>query len=407
MPKSYTNKMIITPVLVLLQPFLKGQVFFMAKKKFDYGSMFTLRKDGRYQGHYTGPDGIRHFVCDKDPEQLYLRLAEKQAEVDAGRKPKVPTFREVAGRWENKHREEIEIRTWKNYEPHFNAIVDEFGDIPFPDVEPGNIAADLARAKARGLSKTVVQSRRSIWRMIYDHAVVEGVVMYNPVTSIKLPKGLKQSKRKAPTTEQMDIICKRIDAPFGLFPFLLLCTGMRKSEALALQWSDIDLNDKEISVTKSIDYTVGSNPQYKAPKTDAGTREIPILDILLPVLREAKLKATSMYVFPCPPSNRGGPGGGLMTDRGYEGAWNRYCEAVGFIDEDGQLTLTAHQLRHGTATLMFELGVDELTAQKILGHSRIEITREIYTDLRSAQKSKSIGKFNRGMAKMMAKASGH
>ena len=380
----------------------------MPRKKVDYADMFTLRKDGRYQGCYTGSDGKRHFVCDKDPEQLYLKLADKQAAADSvAANPKVPTFWEVAGRWEDRHREEIEIRTWKNYEPHYKEIVAEHGSRPFPEVEPADIVADLGRAKARGWSATVVRSRRSIWRMIYDYAVIEGVVKYNPVTSIKLPKGLKQSKRTSPSSEQMSVICKSVDAPFGLFPFLLLCTGLRKSEALALQWGDIDLKSKEISITKSIDYTVGAHPQYKAPKTDAGVRTVPILEILLPALREAKLKANSLYVFPCPPSNRGGPGGGLMTDRGYEGSWQRYCEAVGFVDAEGKPTLTAHQLRHGTATLMFELGVDELTAQKILGHSRIEITREIYTDLRSSQKIKSIGKFNRGMAKMMANASGH
>lgn len=376
-------------------------------KKIDYGSMFTRRKDGRYQGHYTDENGKRRFVCDRDPEKLFFRLAEKQAAVDSGAvKPKVPTFKEVAGRWEKLHREEIEIRTWKNYEPHYKEMVAEHGKTPFPEIEPADIVADLARAKARGWSATVVRSRRSIWRMIFDHAVVEGVVKYNPVASIKLPKGLKQSKRTGPTTEQMHTICQRTDAPFGLFPFFLLCTGLRKSEALALQWSDIDFKAKEISITKAVDYTVGANPKYKAPKTDAGTRTVPILDILIPALREAKSKADSLYVFPCPPSNRGGPGGGLMTDRGYEGSWQRYCEAVGFVDQDGRPTLTAHQLRHGTATLMFELGVDELSAQKILGHSRIEITREIYTDLRSEQKAKSIGKLNRGMAKMMAKASG-
>ena len=63
----------------------------------------------------------------------------------------------------------------------------------------------------------------------------------------------------------------------------------------------------------------------------------------------------------------------------------------------GKPTLTAHNLRHGTATLMFELGVDELTAQRILGHSRIEITREIYTELRANQKMKSVDKINAGM----------
>lgn len=102
-------------------------------------------------------------------------------------------------------------------------------------------------------------------------------------------------------------------------------------------------------------------------------------------------------LFPAEASTRGGKGG-MMTLWGYEGAWNRYCQAVE-LWEDGKPTLTAHNLRHGTATLMFELGVDELTAQHILGHSRVEITREIYTDLRAKQAQKSVKKFNAGMKK--------
>ena len=90
-----------------------------------------------------------------------------------------------------------------------------------------------------------------------------------------------------------------------------------------------------------------------------------------------------------------------MTERGYEGAWMCYCKAAGLMDGE-KPAITAHNLRHGTATLMFELGVDELTAQQILGHSRVEIRREIYTDLRNAKKIKLVGKFNRGMSKMMS-----
>lgn len=162
----------------------------------------------------------------------------------------------------------------------------------------------------------------------------------------------------------------------------------------------LGLNEKkEIHVTKSLDYTVGSKPQIKSPKTEAGLRTVPIVDILLPLLRNKG----DGPVFPCPPSNRGGKGGGYMTARAYEGAWERYCKAVGFI-ENGKPTLTAHNLRHGTATMMFEPGVDELTTQQILGHSKIEITREIYTDLRNSQRKKSVAKLNRGMSKMMSTA---
>ena len=214
---------------------------------------------------------------------------------------------------------------------------------------------------------------------------------------------MKRGKREAPSDVQIRKIFASADAPFGIFPVFLLCTGCRKSEALALTWDDVDLENREISITKSLDYTSGANPKIKPPKTDAGTRTVPIIDVLFDMLQEAHSSRTSDLLFPAPPSNRGGKGGGLMTLRGYEGQWLRYCEAAGFLDTEGKPTITAHNLRHGTATLMFELGVDELTAQRILGHSRIEITREIYTELRAAQKMKSVDKFNAGMKGYLSK----
>ena len=367
-------------------------------KRINYASMFTLRKDGRYQAKYTDQSGS-HVLYDRDPKKLFAKLQAAREE----KEPEEPTFRSIAEEWEAVHREEITQRTWNNYKPHYEAILARHGSKKFCEVTGLDIANELKAAKATGYSATVVNSIRSIYRMIYDYAVVNDYAKYNPVASIRLPKGLKRGKRIAPTDEQMKIICSNLDAPFGLFPFFLLCTGMRKSEALALTWKDIDLKEKEIQVTKSLDYTNGAAPKVKPPKTEAGNRVVPILDVLVPPLCEAKAQARSIYLFPAQHSSRGGSGGGPMTLRGYEGAWLRYCQTVGLMDGD-KPAITAHNLRHGTATLMFELGVDELTAQKILGHSRIEVTREIYTDLRAAQNKKSVNRLNDGMIKYMKNA---
>lgn len=367
-------------------------------KKIDYASMFTLRKDGRYQGSYTDDKG-RHYVYDRDPEQLYEKLQQRQQP----KGPTIPTFKELAEQWERRHREEITSRTWNNYKPHFDAIIKKHGKKPIDAVDALDIIQHLSEAKSKNYSVTVTNSIRSLYRMIFDYAIAEGYVKFNPVTSIKLPKGLKKRKRTGPTKEQMNIILTSLDKPFGLFAYFLLCTGLRKSEALALSWDDIDIGNKVIHITKSLDYTDTVHPKLKPPKTDAGIRDVPILDILLKPIESTYRTSNCEIVFPSPPSNRGGKGGGYMSLRAYEGAWQRYCEAVDFIDNNGKPTLTAHNLRHGTATLMFELGVDELTTQKILGHSRIEITREIYTDLRNEQRERSVKKLNRGMNKMMSK----
>ena len=364
-------------------------------KKVDYASMFTLRKDGRYQGSYTDATG-RHYIYDRDPAKLFQKLHEKE-----NQSPQIPTFRQIAEDWEREHREEIHPRTWNNYAPHYLDILIRHGHKHMQDVTALDVMNHLTTAKGKGYSATVVNSIRSLYRMIFDYAVVNDYAQFNPVHSVRLPKGLKRGKRKAPTDDEIKTIFANAGAPFGLFPIFLLCTGLRKSEALALEWSDVDLHGRTISVTKSLDYTNGAHPVVKSPKTDAGVRTVPIIDALYDLLADAHAHSTCHLLFPSQDSTRGGKGGSHMTLRGYEGAWLRYCEAAGFV-EDKKPTLTAHNLRHGTATLMFELGVDELTAQRILGHSRIEITREIYTELRAAQNAKSINKFNKGMRKYLA-----
>lgn len=365
------------------------------KKRIDYASMFTLRKDGRYQGSYTDTHG-RHYVYDRDPEKLFHKLQSLQDQQE-----RVASFAEVADDWERQHREEITVRTWNNYLPHYLEIKRRHSKKSIEEVTAVDVINHLTAAKAQGYSATVANSIRSIYRMIFDYAIANDLVKYNPVMSVKLPKGLKRGKRTAPTDEQIRTIFNNTDKPFGLFALFLLCTGMRKSEALALTWNDVDFAKREISVTKSLDYDVGASPAVKSPKTDAGIRTVPLVDILYDLLQKAKASSGSDLLFPAQDSNRSGKGGGYMTLRGYDGAWLRYCEVAGFM-ENGKPTLTAHNLRHGTATLMFELGVDELTAQRILGHSRVEITREIYTELRAAQNAKSVAKFNEGMRKYLA-----
>lgn len=367
-------------------------------KKIKYADLFTLRKDGRYQGSYTDQTG-RHYIYDRDPEKLYHKL---QAIATQDAEPAL-SFQQIAEEWERQHREEITTRTWTNYEPHYKDILSRHGNKTIQEVTAMEITAHLTAAKAKGYSATVVNTIRSLYRMIFDHAVANDLAQFNPVISVRLPKGLKRGKRIAPTDNQMQIIMQNTDAPFGLFPFFLLCTGLRKSEALALTWDDINLKQGEISVTKSLDYAVGANPKIKPPKTEAGYRTVPIIDVLRPKLLEASDRSTSPYIFPAESSTRGGKGGGLMTLRGYEGHWLKYCQSVGLMDGN-KPAITAHHLRHGTATLMFELGVDELTAQRILGHSRVEITREIYTDLRARQKMSSVSKFNDGMSRLMSES---
>lgn len=359
-------------------------------KKINYEKLYTQRKDGRWQGYYYDERGNRHAVTARTAEEVHLKIEEKTA-------PKQRTFKDAADEWERVRRQEVTVRTWANYAPHVERLVKLYGDCAVTDVNGAMIAADLERLKAQNFSRTSVNTRRVVWSGILRNEVILGSLQFNPADSIRLPKNLPHSVRRALTDDEMKKILHGVDAPFGFFAFFLLCSGLRKSEALALTWGDIDLKAREISVTKSLEF-VSTVPQVKAPKTEAGVRTVPIIDVLADELAKRKSRRKMDLLFPAGGGNRAGAGGGFMTERGYEVAWKRYCDAVGLTG------LTAHNLRHGTATMLFEAGVDAETAQHILGHSKVSTTLDIYTELRNAKLKKDATKLNDVMAALMAKS---
>ena len=357
-------------------------------KKPNYAAMFTLRSDGRYMGYWHEldrdglPKGKRHPIYDRDPERLYQKIQEKQS-------PTVRTFRAVAEEWEAVHSGEVSARTWKNYAPHLEELISLYGDRPVSDISAFDVSQDLLAAKAKGYSHTVVNSRRSIWRGIFDHAIGQRDVPYNPAASVKLPKGLKKGRRTAPPDAVIEeIILGASDMTFGFIPFFLLCTGVRRAEALQRKKADLDLNAWELRIPKA--------------KTEAGVRTVPIIEPLREPLKQWMAAHPGPWLFPYVPYN--GRTGTFMSDRNWETGWLKYCEAHGWLGEDGAPLYGAHHLRHGTATLLFEAGVDVYTAQHILGHANVATTLEIYTDLRKGHERKNVGKFARSMKKLQSSA---
>ena len=353
-------------------------------KKQNYAAMFTLRKDGLYMGHWHeldrdgNPTGKRHSIYDRDPEKLYQKIMEKET-------PKARTLKDVAGEWENIHRDEVTVRTWSNYAPHLADIVAQYGDLPVAGITAFDISQDLQAAKAAGYSHTVVNSRRSIWNGIMDYAISQRDIPFNPAVSVKLPKGLKKGKRSAPDEDVVRAIVQSADdMEFGFIPFFLLCTGVRRSEALQRLKSEIDTDAWEMTIPKS--------------KTAAGVRTVPIIEPLREPLQAWMKAHPGEWLFPHVEYN--GHKGTYMSDRNWETAWEKYCTAHGWVDPEGRPTIGAHNLRHGTATLLYEAGVDLYTAQHILGHANVSTTLEIYTDLRKNHERKNIRKFSRSMAKM-------
>ena len=359
-------------------------------KKLNYADLYTRRSDGRYMGYWReldrdgNPTGPRHSIYDRDPERLYHRIQEKQT---PGRR----SFRVVADEWEAVHREEVAVRTWQNYAPHVEALVSLYGDRAITDIEPFDVMQDLLAAKAKGYSYTVVNSRRSIWNGIMEYAVSQRDILYNPVASVKLPKGLHKGKRTAPPDDViLEIIRDGSDMEFGFIPFFLLCTGVRRSEALQRLKSDVDTVNWELTIPRS--------------KTQAGIRTVPIIKQLRERLLLWMDAHPGPWLFPHLAYN--GHTGTFMSDSNWDRCWKSYCESHGWVDADGSPLYGAHNLRHGTATLLYEAGVDVYVAQHILGHANVTTTLEIYTDLRKGHERKRVKKFERSMDLLLKKIDG-
>ena len=207
---------------------------------------------------------------------------------------------------------------------------------------------------------------------------MNGDIQYNPCASVKIPSTAKKStKVKSATVEEEQLILTSDNK--WLFPIFALLSGLRKQEILALQWQDIDFDENIISVTKAIEH-VGQTPKVKSTKTEAGVREVPLLDML-------KEKIVS---------HRGDPksfifsqnyGKTPLTENQFERAYRKYKNEVG-------ISCSSRQLRHSYATVAVEEEIQPKDLQNALGHADITTTLNVYAMARKKSIEKVAQKLN-------------
>ena len=335
-------------------------------KQPNYASLYTLRKDGRYVGSYTDGTG-RHFVYDRDPERLWHKLNDPK-------EPERITFRQIAETWQGKHWERVGFKTSEAYTAPLRRLMDRFGDLDASGLSSQKIYAYLAELGKQGYARRSVQMHRDILNMIYNDAIMSGAVAVNPCAAVPMPRNLETKKRELPADDVIAAVKSGGREAFGMFALICLYSGLRRGEALALNYEDIDRKQGVIHVTKAVEF-VGNDPHIKPPKTAAGTRDAILLDVLA-----AQIPAGTGLIF-CRDDGR------PLTKTQYRKRWAAYCRAIG-------CDVTAHQLRHGFATILYEAGVADKDAQELLGHSSITVTRDVYTHIRQARRQETAEKLN-------------
>ena len=206
-----------------------------------------------------------------------------------------------------------------------------------------------------------IQLRQIALNLILDYACRKDYVQVNVSRLVSAPKS-HTTQRQELTQEQ---IKKVLNSDF-LLPKLILYTGLRKAEALALLTDDIT-DDGYITVNKEVVYKSNTPVVVHTTKTQSGNRLVPIPKELAQTLKTNM----SGYIF--------SPDGSKpFSRRNYNTYWNKFTDYMGE-------QITAHQLRHSFSTQMFYAGVDVKTAAAIMGHSKVDMMLNRYTHLRNKQ----------------------
>ena len=326
----------------------------MAKKK-PY-----VRPDGLMEKKLT-INGKRHVFRGRTEAEIMKKIAAFQEKAESGY-----TFEEMAAEWWAYKESRLSPNTVGGYHAAMVRAIDRFGEMPIKDITATQVRGWLDWLARRGYARKTICNHLIVATAIFSWACENHNLSANPAALVHVPDGLPKAKRKMPLCSEIEIIKQHKDTKDGLLFYFLMYTGLRRGEALALQWKDIDPKAALIHVRQSLYFAGKNKGQFKDPKTEAGKRDVIYLDRLREVLEQYR-GADEGFVF---------GGAAPMTHKAFRCLVERYHKQTG-------LTVTPHQLRHAFATLCFEAGIPEKTAQGLLGHAQLSTTMDIYAELRA------------------------
>ena len=390
-------------------------------KKPTYGFVASR---GEYRKRIKGPDGRRISLYAKTPEELTEKIAAVQREIEEDVYHRDnPTVEEYATKWLAMHGSHVRTTTLVDYTSKVKIyIIEPLGKKYMAEVTPDDVKMAIGKAAAQ--SASIYRGVQMLYKMIFGSAVESHIIDESPCKNLNPRGGKTPKEKKALTDEQVTIL---LDAVRGLppYPFIMLClySGLRREEALALQWDSVFLEgDAPHIVVCRAWHTEHNRPVILTDlKTKAAKRTIPIPPQLVECLKAIKENSSSDFVI----ANRDG---GALSETQWRRVWGyvrtrtvrertyyRYVngqkiphtvtpvlgeraahnsDVVYSIDFE----VTPHQLRHTYITNLLLAGVDVKTVQVLAGHEHAKITLDIYAHLTYNQPKDLISKVNQAFA---------
>ena len=342
---------------------------------------------------------VKEKIKEFEERNMYVKRTDVQKQ----------TFGEYLENWfKNIRVYEVESSTYLRNEQTINYHIK---DSSLYNAQMVNVDFELCQSLINKLSEKYSRSTISkvyvILNMCFNHALTKGHIGENPMMKVKMPKesSLVKKKKEAKWLSSSDVekivleaervntrefrikgkVGERVYGVNAYYIILIIYTGLRIGELMALTWNDIDFKNKTLNVNKSrakgmID---GKTTLYiKDPKSESGTRIIPLSDRAIYALQ--KIKECSSSDSDLVVSN-------TSSESNITRTINRMLFRAGCETEKCGL----HALRHTFGSLLLEKGIDLKTISYLLGHSDITVTANIYLHVTREQAVNSIEVLNK------------
>ena len=332
------------------------------------------RRDGRFEGRVSRGK-------DKDGKRLFRYFfghtrEEVEQKIDNSRKSRQNnccsiTVGQLFTEWFQNIRFRIKESTAANYlmkaEKH---IIPEFSDINASEIDESDICRFIESRQKKGLSNRYISDIIIMLKSIFRYASNK-YQFCNPLDIIPLPNSKKTEVTLLNNDEQQKlqhyIVKNQNTTTLGIA--LAMSTGIRIGELCALQWRDIDLEKRILTVKKTIQRIKAINGLSKTkliitePKSESSKRKIPIPECIMPVLEKFKGNNNEYLI------------SGAINPTEPRTLQYRFASILKNADLP---SVHFHSLRHMFATKCMKLGFDVKSLSEILGHSSVEVTLNRY-----------------------------
>lgn len=351
----------------------------IVERKRKNGVSYEITVEGE-RDLYTGKRNRVFKTIKGSKKEANAVMHQMMADMDRGiavrKSPK--KIAEWLDEWLELYLPNVEETTRIGYKSKINCYLKPaLGDIYVQSLRTDHVQKMVNNMVAKGLSAKNIRDTYNNINAAMKKAVVLRMVPYNPCEGVALPK-LKRYKAKVYNVQMIHHLLDIAEGTDMYLPILLCVTlGLRRGELLALRWDNVDFKNKVLKIRSNMvrgekDYVI------KAPKSEAGVRDISLGDEVLAVLQKERTKyVTDIFSYNGHFQNlnfviRQEDGSPLRPDS-MSRKWRR------FLEEHKLPSIRFHDLRHSNATALIQAGVNPRVVQQRLGHADVNITLSTYT----------------------------